>query len=257
MKCHEVDRLIAAHADGEADWSQSRAIEKHLRGCADCAGKEAAILALRAQLRKEVPYYGVPPALRARLAAAGAQATAATATPRRSDALRAHWRWLTGGAVAGGAVTALAWVVGTALLNVEALADFAQAAVASHVQATLGDHLLQVASSDQHAVKPWLSARLDYSPPVRDLAAAGFPLAGARIDRLGERPIATLVYRHRLHTIDVFVRPESAPAAPSTMQTVRGFHVARAIGAGMDWTAVSDVDADVLAAFVGRLARGD
>ena len=254
MNCHEVTRLIAAHADGETDWSQSRAIEKHLRGCADCTAARARLLALQMQLRTEVPYYGVPPALRARLAAAVADT--APARVRRIDPLRWHWRWLAGGAVAGAAVTTFAWFIGTALLSGHATDEFAHAVVASHVRATLGDHLLQVASSDQHTVKPWLSARLDYSPPVRDLAGEGFPLAGARIDMLGQRPVATLVYRHRLHTIDVFVRPESGNAAPSTSQNVRGFNVAHAIGAGMAWTAVSDVDADVLSAFVLELARG-
>jgi anti-sigma factor RsiW len=66
--------------------------------------------------------------------------------------------------------------------------------------------------------------------------------------------VATLVYRYRLHTIDVFVRPESAHA-PSALRSVRGFNVAHATGSGMDWFAVSDVSADVLTAFVQRLAR--
>jgi anti-sigma factor RsiW len=255
MNCHEVRHLIAAHADGEADWSQSRAIDSHLRNCADCTAARASLFALRAQLRTEVPYHGVPPALRARLAAAAADMAAVRV--RRTDPLRQHWRWLAGGAVAGGIATAFAWVVGTAVLAVHAADEFAQEVVASHVRATLGDHLLQVASSDQHTVKPWLSARLDYSPPVRDLAAEGFPLTGARIDMLGQRRVATLVYGHRLHTIDVFVRPGSGHAAPPAAQTVRGFNVARAIGAGMEWTAVSDVDAGALSAFVARLARSD
>ena len=190
----------------------------------------------------------MPPALRARLSAAVADT--APAPVRRMDLLRQQWRSL-----AGGAVTAFAWIVGTALLTGHAVDEFAHAVVAAHVRAKLGDHLLQVASSDQHTVKPWLSARLDYSPPVRDLAGEGFPLAGARIDMLGQRPVATLVYRHRLHTIDVFVRPLSGAAAPSGLQTVRGFNVAHATGARMEWTAVSDVDADVLSAFLGALAR--
>jgi len=125
------------------------------------------------------------------------------------------------------------------------------------VRATLGSHLVEVASSDQHTVKPWLSARLDYSPPVQDLTNEGFALTGGRLDTLEHRPVATLVYRYRQHTIDVFVRPESAHAPTPALRTVRGFNVARANGSGMDWLAVSDVSADVLSAFVQRLARAD
>jgi anti-sigma factor RsiW len=255
MNCHEAAPLIAAHADGETEWRQDHSLEKHLRACAECAARREGILALRAQLRKEVPYYGAPPALRARLAAAFADVAAPP--PRWSDALRQHWRWLAGGLAAGSAASALAWIVGTALITGHASDEFAREVVAAHVRATLGDRLLQVASSDQHTVKPWLSARLDYSPPVRDLASEGFPLAGGRIDTLGQLPVATLVYHHRLHTIDVFVRPESPHPAPMTLRTLRGFNVARATGADMEWTAVSDVDAGVLSAFLARLARGD
>jgi anti-sigma factor RsiW len=124
------------------------------------------------------------------------------------------------------------------------------------VHATLGNQQIQVASSDQHTVKPWLSARLDYSPPVRDFAQDGFALLGGRIDYLDRHPVATLVYRVRNHTIDVYVRPETrSRVPPSALRTIRGFNVAHATGSGMDWLAVSDVNPDELAGFVQKLAR--
>jgi len=151
----------------------------------------------------------------------------------------------------------LAWVVGTTVIDWRANEDIAVEAVTSHVRATLGHQLIQVASSNQHTVKPWLSARLDYSPPVPDLQNEGFELVGGRVDYVDRHPVATLVYRIRDHNIDVFVRPESARAPPSALRTVRGFNVAHATGSGMDWLAVSDVSPDVLTAFVQRLARED
>jgi anti-sigma factor RsiW len=123
------------------------------------------------------------------------------------------------------------------------------------VRATLDDHLIEVASSDRHTVKPWLSARLDYSPPVQDLANDGFTLIGGRLDYLERRDIATLVYRYHEHVIDVFVRPDTSRALTSALRTVRGFNVARASGQSMDWLAVSDAEPAVLSAFVQRLAR--
>ena len=177
--------------------------------------------------------------------------------PSQSRPTGDRWRWLTGGVLAGCTASVFAWVVGTTVLAWRANEDFEAAAVAAHVRATLGDHLIEVASSDRHTVKPWLSARLDYSPPVQDLANEGFTLIGGRLDYLERRPVATLVYRYRKHTIDVFVRPETSPAPTSAVRTVRGFNAARASGRSMDWLAVSDAEPAVLSAFVQRLARED
>ena len=252
MNCNEAGMLVAKYADGEVDSLQGRSIEQHLRGCAACAAKHQDLLALRARIGAEVPYFTATPELRERVRAllANAQDTA-RARPRPQ---RDRWRWLTGGAIAGCAATLLAWSVGTTVIAWRTNEDVAVEAVATHVRATLNNHLIQVASSDQHTVKPWLSARLDYSPPVQDLSSEGFALTGGRLDMLNKQRVATLVYSHRLHTIDVFVRPESAPA-PSTLRTVRGFNVVHATGSGMDWLAVSDVSADELSEFVQRLAQ--
>jgi anti-sigma factor RsiW len=251
MNCNEAGTLVARYADGEIDSLLGRSIEQHLRGCAACAAKHQGVLALRAQIRAEVPYFPAPPALRERVRAL--LANAHDVAPARARPERDRWRWLTGGALAGCTATLLAWVLGTAVIDWRANEDLAVEAVATHVRATLNNHLIEVASSDQHTVKPWLSARLDYSPPVQDLANEGFALTGGRLDTLDKQRVATLVYRYRQHTIDVFVRPELAHA-PSALRTVRGFNIAHATGSGMDWLAVSDVSADVLTAFVQRLA---
>jgi anti-sigma factor RsiW len=255
MKCSDVSSVIGAYVDGETDLLQGHAIKRHLRACANCAAAHDELVALRAQIEKEVPRFTAPPALRARVLAM-AEASHGS-TPGRPRARLDHWGWLSAGAVAGCAATALAWVVATTVLDLRANEDVALDAVNSHVRATLGNQLMQVASSDQHTVKPWLSARLNYSPPVRDLAEEGFPLAGARIEYVHGQPVATLVYRFRNHTIDVFVRPELPRGAPMALRTVRGFNVSHAAGSGMDWLAVSDVSADVLTQFVERLARDD
>ena len=254
MNCNDAATLIAAYADGEADRLQRHSIEKHLLGCTHCAAKHQDLLALRARIRAEVPHYSAPAALRARVLVS--LDTARRPVPARSRLSFDRWRWLSGGALAGCAATVLAWIIGTAVIDWRVNEDVAVEAVTSHVRATLGNHLIQVASSDQHTVKPWLSARLDYSPPVPDLQQEGFALTGGRVDYLDGRPVATLVYRIRDHNIDVFVRPESARTPPTALRTVRGFNVAHATGSGMDWLGVSDVSADVLTSFVQRLARG-
>jgi anti-sigma factor RsiW len=250
MNCHEATPLISALADGEVDRARSRAIRTHLRTCPDCEKKHQDILDLRSRLRKEVSYFAAPPALRARIADLPVDAA------RSRDRIQpGRWRWLASGAFAGCAATILAWVVGTSLLTWRANEDFVAEAVQAHVRATLNNHLIEVASSDQHTVKPWLSARLDYSPPVPDLASDGFKLTGGRLEYLAGHPVATLVYRYRDHVVDVFVRPEST-GPPAAFRTVRGFNAAHATGSGMNWLAVSDVSPDVLASFVRQIAQG-
>ena len=254
MNCHEATALLPAYSDGELDPAQSAAIEKHVLGCTDCAVRRDELASLRSRIHSEVPYYKAPPALHARVKAALARATD-TLPPARPA--RDRWHWLTAGALAGSAATVFAWFVGSAVLEWQVGTDLVAETVANHARATLGNRLLDVASSDRHTVKPWLSARLDYSPPVQDFSADGLPLAGGRLDYLDGRPVAALVYKYREHTIDVFVRPVGTgkPSSAPTSATVRGFNVARATGAGMEWWGVSDVSADVLASLVARLSR--
>ena len=254
MKCDEAVTLVARYADGEIGGFRRIWIERHLRGCAACAATHQEVLALRARLRAEVPYFKAPPEVHARLRALAAGMR--TVRPARPRPAPDRWRWLSGGALAGCTATILVWVVGNAVLDWRVTQEVGNEAVAIHTRATLSGQLIQVASSDQHTVKPWLSARLDYSPPVRDLADEGFALTGGRLDTLHGQRVATLVYRHRQHVIDVFVQPESTRASPAP-RAVRGFNVAYANGSGMDWLAVSDVSPDVLTAFVQRLARAD
>jgi anti-sigma factor RsiW len=254
MNCHRAETLVSALADGEIGGLWRNSLERHLRSCAGCAAKHQDVLALRARVRTEAPYFKAPAELHTRVRVLLADAQAAT--PTRTSPQRDRWRWLTGGALAGCAATVLAWVVGSAVVDWRADQDLAAEAVAIHTRAVLSDHLIEVASSDQHTVKPWLSARLDYSPPVRDMVNEGFALIGGRLDTLDKQRVATLVYRYRQHTVDVFVRPESN-REPSALRVVRGFTVARASGTGMDWLAVSDVNPAVLTAFVQRLARAD
>jgi anti-sigma factor RsiW len=255
MNCKQAETLVDAYADGEVDALRNDSIEKHLLGCAGCAARHQTILELRARIRAAVPYFVASPTLHARVRAAVGAMRASV--PPQSRPTTDHWRWLSGGVLAGCAASVFAWMLGTTVLAWRASEDFAVAAVATHVRATLSDHLIEVASSDQHTVKPWLSARLDYSPPVHDLANEGFTLIGGRLDYLERRPVATLVYRYREHTIDVFVRPETSHAPPPATRVVRGFNVARASGASMDWLAVSDVEPGVLSALVQRLTRED
>ncbi|TMH56234.1 MAG: anti-sigma factor [Betaproteobacteria bacterium] len=182
MNCNEAMSLLPVYADGELDPVQSAEIEKHVLGCPDCAARRDELASLRSRIQTEVPYYAAPATLRERVRAAIARG-AGLREPVRPPANR--WGWLTSGALAGSAATVFAWFIGSAILDWQVGSDLVSEAVANHARATLGNRLTDVASSDQHTVKPWLSARLDYSPPVRDFSADGLPLIGGRLDYAG------------------------------------------------------------------------
>ena len=250
MNCDEAAALLTAESDGEIDRLRSHAVRKHAAACSTCGPRLEALSEIGRELREQLPYHPAPAALRARLMAEHAAPVA------RHGPVPERRRWFGSGVLAGGLVASLVWLTGTAWLQAGfGDDDLSTQLVGLHTRATLGNRLIEVASSDRHTVKPWLSARLDYAIPVADWASAGFPLAGARIDRLDRRPVATLVYRHRDHVIDVVVRP-AATATPPAVHTVRGFNVAVAHGTEMEWLAASDLNGADLAAFVQGLAHG-
>ena len=126
--------------------------------------------------------------------------------------------------------------------------------LASHVRATLGKRLYDVASSDHHTVKPWLSARLAYSPPVADLSAQGFALIGARLDHVGGQPVAVLVYGRRKHTIEAYVWPARGPATDRTLLR-DGFNMQSFSAGSMNYWLVSDLNRNELGDFARLLAQ--
>jgi len=123
--------------------------------------------------------------------------------------------------------------------------------VASHVRATLGNRLIDVASADQHTVKPWLSARLPYSPPVADLSSEGYPLQGARLDYVGGKRVAVLVYQRHQHVIDVYVWPDGEARERAFARD--GFNVERFARGGMRYALVSDLNRNELRDFAKLL----
>lgn len=125
-----------------------------------------------------------------------------------------------------------------------------QQVVAAHVRSLMADHLFDVASTDQHTVKPWFTGKLDFAPPVADLTAAGFPLVGGRLDYVNDRAVAALVYRRRGHTINVFVMPAGdAKVGKEATSQMHGFQVAEWQQGGMRFWAVSDISKEDMKRF--------
>lgn len=252
--CDEMQLLVQADVDGELAPAEAARVATHVARCAACAETQARLTALSGRLRSEAPYHPAPEALRAAI-----RTRIVAATPdvvRRLDARGPWWRRLPrprvgqGVAFGGGFDLAACLALAIALPRGSTLAD---AAVADHIRALQPGHLEDVASSDQHTVKPWFDGRTDFAPPVKDLKAEGFPLAGGRLDYLAGRPVAALVYQRRRHVIDLFVWPGGGSLARGTTAGSRnGYNFLRWNQDGMTFWAVSDLNPHELADFVRR-----
>ncbi len=189
---------------------------------------------------RDASYYRAPDALRESVRASLAKA----AGEERGPSLRRAF----GLAVAFAAVALITWNV--AIFQAAAPREelVARDVVNSHVRSLMGEgHLNDVASSDQHTVKPWFNGRLDFAPPVPDLAHTGFALAGGRLDYVNGRAVAALTYRNRLHVVNVFVWPSAAPDAAPVTATRKGYAVMHWTRGGMEHWAVSDMSSALLA----------
>ena len=192
-------------------------------------------------IARDATYYRAPDALRSRI-------RAGLAAEARSDSRPAMWRW-GGMAAAFAAVGVLSWNV--ALLRDEGPGEerLAREVTTAHVRSLMAEnHLNDVASTDQHTVKPWFAGKLDFAPAVADLAASGFALAGGRLDYLNGRPVAALTYRHRLHVVNVFEWPAKDARGQAPRSIARqGYAVVHWTHAGIEYWAISDVaGADLL-----------
>ena len=246
MVCREVMDRLSPFLDDELDPVASRVVSSHLAACPTCAAAFERQRAFSENLRRDLEYHRAPDLLRARVvrdvrAAAGREGA-------RSRPATQPWRWLSA-AAAVIAVVGGTWMV--AIMPRDRGDDAtAREAVSGHIRSLMANHLTDVASTDQHTVKPWFSGKLDFSPPVTDFAGADYPLVGGRLDYLQGHSVAALVYMRRKHIINVFVWPiasareELAPAV-----TQRGFHVIHGTHAGMAYWVVSDLNAEELATF--------
>ena len=264
MNCEEATKLMDGYLDGELDPMTSQRIEEHLRECHKCEEAYEADTALAHAISRGAPYYKAPTELRERIQSSLRDAVGVSAS--RSAARKNHtlltspraerhlvlpevpWSWL--GLAA--AIILAAIIASSFLPRLRPTSDqfLATQLIASHVRSLMADHLTDVASSDQHTVKPWLDTKLDFAPPVVDLSNEGFPLIGGRLDYLDNRPVAALVYGRRKHFINLFVWPAASneSKAPKTI-TREGYQLLHWADPDFNYWAVSDVNVNDLQLF--------
>ena len=237
------DRLLLVHAycDGELDPVNAKAVELQIAADPQLAAERDRIMALRHVLQSKLPAHSAPGNLRAKVERAVGLATR-----------RFHPTW---NAIAA-SITAVVIFAGAAAWYFPGRNDnspFMRELTASHARALIAARVTDVASSDQHTIKPWFSTRTAQAPRVVDLTSAEFPLIGGRLDVIEKIPVPTLVYGHRGHFISLTEIPLSAAKGVSLGQrSIDGFHVIGWTEGDTSYWATSDIAIADLEGFVRK-----
>jgi anti-sigma factor RsiW len=248
--CNKV-LLVQAELDGELGAAEAASLAAHRAECPICQTAAAELMQARALIRDDL-YQPASGEARQRVMAALAAARPVQLPQTPPAAVRpsvAQWwqGWWSSG-MSFGLGAACAAVLAFLLLTPAMPPGLTDQIVAGHVRALQPGHLQDVASEDRHTVKPWFDGRLDFAPPVKDLAAARFPLTGGRLDYLDGRPVAALVYQRDKHVINLFVWPAAGDTPPETAER-QGYNIVHWSQSGMNFWAVSDVELSQLKEF--------
>ncbi|MCA3188130.1 MULTISPECIES: anti-sigma factor [unclassified Cupriavidus] len=253
MDCNEARHLLQATADGEVGAADSVRLERHLEDCDGCVEALGNLQGLRRATRQGATYHRAPAELRARILDAlpdPAEDTLADPSSATTDGWRRWFAWSPPVNAALAAVTVAAVGLGLFQYNTQPSRDdlLAGGIVASHVRGLISNRASDVISTDQHTVKPWFNGRIDYAPEVRDLASAGFPLVGGRVDFVDGQRVAVLVYRRNQHPVDVFVMPGAGAGVGERVR--QGYQLEGWTAGGMRYVAITDASAGDLRKFV-------
>jgi len=245
MNCQQARPLIDFYADGELDAAAILELEKHIHDCPACALAWRNAQDLKKALKQDSLFFTAPTELRRRI-----KTELRSQIETKSRWSFGNWNWLT--TVTTSVATAcLALLLTITLTRPSAEQRLTQEVVSSNIRSLMADHILDVVSTDQHTVKPWFNGKLDFSPPVKDLKAQDFLLIGGRLDYIGGRSVAALVFHRNKHVINLFIWPvnekDSKPAASASIQ---GYNVIHWTNAAMTFWAVSDLNKKELMEFV-------
>ncbi len=239
MTCDEAEVMLHALIDDELDAGHAREVETHAAGCARCGTQLASYRDLRQTLRGGNLRHTAPASLRRSI-------DRAVPSPPATDRRTLLKGFALGSLLSAAAAASVTLVV----LREDRDERILSEAISAHLRSLQADHLTDVLSTDQHTVKPWFNGRTDLAPPVIDLAGQGFTLIGGRLDFIDGKSVAVIVYRRRVHVINLFVTQGVGSSLPAPrMETVQGFNILRWTDQGLNMLAVSDINREELEEF--------
>jgi anti-sigma factor RsiW len=251
MNCQEAQPLINLYVDGELDAARIPELEKHVHDCAACALLAHNAQTIKKSLTQDALFFTAPPELRR-------QITAELRSQVKTTSRWNFWNWNWMPATAGVAITCVAVLLIVTLNPASSAPALAQEVVSCHIRSLMANHMLDVVSTDQHTVKPWFNGKLDFSPPVKDLAAKEFPLIGGRLDYFGGHNVAALVFQRNKHVINLFIWPVAGNVTkPTILPAFQGYNVIHWSETGMTYWAVSDLNTKELMNFVQDFSAGE
>jgi anti-sigma factor RsiW len=257
MTCAECIDTLGAYVDRELPSDEVARVEEHLRTCSDCARAHRKLVDTSKQVKGALMRYEAPDVLKARIRASLATAVSDAVAPGRSSPTTWSTRWSR--TIAAAAVVAIASSAVTllAVKQKSAAASVENQVLASHIRSLMPGHLTDVASNDQHNVKPWFNGRVNVSPDVPRLDSLGYPLVGGRVDYIDGRNVASVVYSRRQHVINVFSWPTpDTPDLAPIVSSSSGYHLIRTRRNGVEVWIVSDVNLGELQSFARMLLPG-
>jgi anti-sigma factor RsiW len=241
MSCEELDHLIDPYLDRELDPSESLRLEQHLSDCPACRSFLQECLDFRSFFRSNAPVYAAPPQLRAKVL------TNVQRERLKSELTIFRRPWI---------YAAAALVLGLCALTIlipDNAKELSGQAVASYTQSLATDHLVDIASSDQQVLKSWFAGKLSFTPPLADLQAPGYSLVGGRVDVIGNRPVAALIYQHDQSIVTLFCWPPNNGLLSKHNNLNKGCNVYTWGNSACNYIVVSKLDNHELQTFVDSL----
>jgi anti-sigma factor RsiW len=253
MNCEQIVQLLDAYVDNELDIASAALIGTHLNQCDECASALRWITAVH-RLDFASIATPCPTVLREEILQKVRASSELSVEPAAMNIAGRTNRWLTAAVAALVIFSLLLLLAQIVVTHRQSQQVLALDVLSAHLRSLQDQHLLDVMSTDQHTVKPWFDGKLDFSPPVKDLASDGFPLIGGRLDYVDGHPAAGLIYHRKKHVINVLIWLAGGRSRDEAT-SINGYQIISWTDGNMQCSAVSDLNETELDSFVRMLRK--
>jgi anti-sigma factor RsiW len=254
MTCADCVKSLGALVDGELPAGEVARMEEHVANCADCAAAHHRLVDTSSRLKGALMRYKAPDVLKARIRATLTEPERVVAPRPPALPATAGRGWIRNVAAAAVIAIVSSGLTFVAMRDRPSDRSVQSQVLASHIRSLMPGHLTDVASNDQHNVKPWFNGRVNLSPEVPRLDSVGFPLVGGRVDYIDGHNVASVAYTRRQHVINVFVWPaHDATNAAASESSENGYNLIHARRGGEEYWVVSDLNFAELRAFAAMV----